>query len=293
VELTRVGYLPGGVLIAFLPVLNSLLHVAAISQLHPAQVLDSCLKWVVICWLGLAYGCVVDDIADEDLDRKVDRCKNRPLVRGAVTRTAACLFAVSLATAVVVLSYAFFPDAPGRHSPVIILGSIIYPFLKRFTHYALLFLALMYVTIAFCASRTLAFDILSAPEPALRSNLLHTAAIYVANVIVETVYMHADVEEDIKNGINSIAVRIHGYSKPVLFALWMVYTGLLLASGMAAEFGVYYSTGAACSVLTLFMLLERVDLKDGKMCEVYFFGGNAVVMGTAALGLFAEYRKTA
>jgi 4-hydroxybenzoate polyprenyltransferase len=292
VELTRVGYLPGGVLIAYLPVLNSILNVAATSQLPPAQVLDGCLKWVAICWLVLAFGCVVDDIADEDLDRKVERCKSRPMVRGAVSRTAACLFAVSLAAAVGILTHAFFPAERAAHLPVIIVGSMIYPFLKRFTHYALLFLALMYVVNAVCAPGTLGFHILSAPEPALRSNLLLNAAIYVCNVSVETIYMHADLEEDIKTGINSLAVRIHGYSKPVLFALWMAYTGLLLASGVAAHFGPFYSAGAACSALTLFLLVERVDLKNGKMCEVYFFAGNAVVMGTLALGLFAEYRNT-
>ncbi|KAL2827961.1 UbiA prenyltransferase family [Aspergillus cavernicola] len=291
VELTRVGYLPAGVLISYLPVLIAILHVAAISQLASSQLLDAVLKWLPLCWLYSAYGCVVDDIADQDLDRQVERCQHRPMVRGAVSTTAACFFAASLAATSMFLTHSWFPDQPALHIPIAVLGSIIYPFLKRFTHYALMFLALLYVTTGLNASRTIGVDILSPETPALslRSNLFLMAAVYVCNIIVETIYMHADVEDDIKAGINSLAVRINGYSKPVLFTASLLYGGLLVGSGVAGEFGQWYFTGAAISALTLFTIVARVDLKDGKQCEVFFFFGNAVVMAELAGALFLEY----
>ncbi|KAL4998377.1 UbiA prenyltransferase family-domain-containing protein [Aspergillus recurvatus] len=288
-ELTRVGYLPIGVLVSYLPVLVAILHVAAIARLPQDQVLDTCLQWLPLCYVYSAYGCVVDDIADQDLDRKVERCQHRPLVRGAVSTTSACLFAASLASLAVLLTKAFFPDQPAMHIPVALAGSIVYPFLKRVSNFALLYLAFLYVATGLNASRTLGFDILSAPDHQLASNLLLAAAVFIANVSVETIYMHADLEDDIKSGIGSLAVQVQGYSKPVLFLAALAYGALVLASGLAAELGKWYFTGAIASALTLFTLVARVDLKDGKMCEQFFFTGNAVLMSLLAGGLYGEY----
>ncbi|KAJ0423891.1 UbiA prenyltransferase family-domain-containing protein [Aspergillus carlsbadensis] len=292
VELTRVGYLPAGVLISYLPVLVPLLHVATISHLPADTVLDASLKWLLLCFNYSAYGCVVDDLADVDLDRKVERCQHRPLVRGAVSVTQGVLFAATLAASALTLTTTFFPNQPATHVPIAIAGSIIYPFLKRWTNYALLFLALLYVSTGLNASRTLGFDILSLPphNSLLHSNLLLNAAIYIANITVETIYMHADVEDDIKSGINSLAVRMYGYSKPVLSLMALSYGALVLGSGVLAGFSAWYFTAASVSAVTLLTIVARVDLKDGKQCEVYFFGGNALVMASLAGGLWAEYQ---
>ncbi|RDW86988.1 uncharacterized protein DSM5745_03630 [Aspergillus mulundensis] len=287
-ELTRVGYLPIGVLVSYLPVLVSILHVAAVSALPQDRLLDSCLQWLPLCYVYSAYGCVVDDIADQDLDAKVERCQHRPLVRGAVTTSSASLFAAALASLAVFLTSAFFPDQPAAHIPVALAGSVIYPFLKRVTNFALLYLAFLYVATGFNASRTVGFDILDAPDHLLASNILLACGVFIANVTVETIYMHADVEDDIKSGIGSLAVRIQGYSKAVLFAAAFAYGVLVLGSGVAAEFGRVYFSGAVMSALTLVTIVARVDLKDGKMCETFFFGGNAVVMGLLAGGLYGE-----
>ncbi|KAL4799178.1 UbiA prenyltransferase family [Aspergillus venezuelensis] len=288
VELTRVGYLPIGVLVSYLPVFVAILHVATVSSLDHEKLLAACLQWLPLCYLYSAYGCVVDDIADQDLDSKVERCAKRPLPRGAVTTTSACLWAASIAGLALTLTKTFFPDQPAGHIPIALAGSIIYPFLKRFTNYALCYLAFLYVATGLNASRTIGYDILSAPENLLYSNLLLSGAVYIANICVETIYMHADVDEDIKSGIGSLAVRIQGYSKPVLFGMALSYAALVLASGVMAEFGQYFFTGAAVSALTLISLVSNVDLKDGKQCEVYFFFGNAVVMALLAGGLYAE-----
>ncbi|KAL3474051.1 UbiA prenyltransferase family [Aspergillus californicus] len=289
VEMTRVGFLPTGVLVPFLPVFVSLLHVAAVSGLPSAQVVDSCLKWLFVSWFYAAYGCVVDDIADKDLDSKVDRCQHRPMVRGAVSVPSGILFAACLAGFNIYLTRTFFPGQPDIHIPIVIVGSIIYPFIKRFSNFALAWLALLYALTGFNASRTSGFDVLSASEPILRSSLFLAAANYVCNITVETIYMHADVEDDIKAGIGSTAVAIKGYSKPVLFLASLLFGGLLAATGIYAEFGAYYFTGATLAALMLYTLVARVDLTNSKQCEVYFFLGNAVINTTLAGGLLAEY----
>ncbi|KAL2850296.1 hypothetical protein BJY01DRAFT_209992 [Aspergillus pseudoustus] len=202
------------------------------------------------------------------------------------------LFAATLAASALTLTTTFFPNQPATHVPIAIAGSILYPFLKRWTNYALLFLALLYVSTGLNASRTLGFDILSLPPHSslLHSNLLLNGAIYIANITVETIYMHADVEDDIKSGINSLAVRMYGYSKPVLSLMALAYGALVLSSGFTAGFGVWYFSAAAVSAAILLGIVAKVDLKDGKQCEVYFFGGNAIVMATLAAGLWGEYQ---
>ncbi|KAL4804153.1 UbiA prenyltransferase family [Aspergillus unguis] len=289
IEMTRVGFIPIGISVPYLPILVAILHVSAVSQLPHADMTEKALQWLLVCYFYIAYGCVVDDIADQDVDRKVERSSHRPLVRGAVTTFSASLWAAFLAAGGVVLVKAFFPGQPDSHIPIAYIGSIIYPFLKRFTNFALCWLAFLYVATSFGASRTIGYDILTAPEPLLYSNIALLGAVYVGNLIVETIYMHADLDDDLKHGLGSTAVAIQGYSKPVLFLGTWIYTALALACGVLAEFGVYFFTGAIASALTLFWLVARVDLTDGKMCEGYFFWGNTVFMSALSAGLYAQY----
>ncbi|CEN61421.1 hypothetical protein ASPCAL08075 [Aspergillus calidoustus] len=293
-ELTRMVHLPVGTVIPYFPVLIAILHVAAIAHLDPSHILTCCLKWLVLSSLYSAYGCVVDDIADKDLDSKVERCQNRPLVRGAISMTAACIFATTIMAFNTNVTLSFFPSQPAIHVPITIICPVIYPFLKRFTHYALLYLALLYTVTAFNASRTVGFDIWTnaAPNaPAVRlSALALNAAVFVANLTVETIYHHADLADDLKAGIKTVAVRIRGFAKPVLYTLALLYPVLLVATGVTAEFGKYYFSGAACSAALLFTLVARVDLAVPRMCEVYFFIGNIGVMTLLAGALFAEFR---
>ncbi|KAL2808303.1 UbiA prenyltransferase family-domain-containing protein [Aspergillus granulosus] len=292
VELTRL-HRPLGTLVLFLPIVNGILHSVAVTpyQLPTNQVLDCAIKWLLISAVWLAFGCVTDDVIDQDLDRKVLRCRNRPVARGAISTTQGFIFAATLAIAFAVISLWSFPSPKFAWCLSIgIPGTLIYPFLKRFTNYAQLFLALLYTSASFHASRTVGFDVLhSGSLPLLRSNLSIMGALALNNIILETIYMHADLEDDIKHGIGSLAVRIQGSPKQVLFTLALVYQILLIISGVSAGLDTYYFIGAVCASVSQLYCIAFVNLAGPKSCQQYFRVGNAIVGTFLALGLYADH----
>ena len=79
-------------------------------------------------------GCTINDMWDARLDRAVDRTKNRPLARGAVSMTNAWVFlAAQMAVGLgVLLQLNWYSIVLGASS----LGLVaIYPFMKRVTYY--------------------------------------------------------------------------------------------------------------------------------------------------------------
>src|SRR5690606_7794136 len=78
-------------------------------------------------------GCTYNDLADQDIDDKVDRTRSRPLPSGQVTRKQAKLFLVlqALVGLAVVLQFNWFSIGLGVGSLLIVAA---YPFMKRFTN---------------------------------------------------------------------------------------------------------------------------------------------------------------
>ena len=167
---------------------------------------DLLVIFVVGTFLTRSAGCIVNDLADRNLDGAVARTSARPLVTGAVTvREALILFvALMLLAFMLVLLTNTLTIAL---SIVAVLLASSYPFMKRYTHLPQLVLGAAFswgIPMAFAAQR-------GTLPPALwlvyLGNLLWTVA-------YDTAYAMVDREDDLRIGIKSTRHPVRSVRSP-------------------------------------------------------------------------------
>jgi len=163
-------------------------------------------RWGLILWLLLGSiamrgaGCVLNDIVDADLDRKVARTASRPVASGQVSRKAAAIWLLSLCVVglVVLLQLRW-------QAQLVALGSVAlvaaYPFMKRITWWPQAWLGLVFT-----------WGVLVGWVEIRGDQLAVMAALYAGSIFwcigYDTIYALQDREDDAVVGIRSSALRL-------------------------------------------------------------------------------------
>ncbi len=216
--------------------------------------------------LTRSAGCVINDYADRDFDRHVRRTRTRPLTAGRVTaREALILFVfLSLAALTLVLQLNRLTVA------LSLLGALLYltyPFMKRYTH-----LAQLYLGLAFSWGVVLAFSAHSGRVP------LIAWMIFAANVCwvlaYDTEYAMVDREDDLKIGIKSTAILFGTHGRFMIGLSHVLALALLAGVGYLAVLGVWYYLGllAAAGIACYQQYLLRA--RDPQECFQAFLNNN-------------------
>ena len=183
-------------------------------------------------------GCVVNDLADQDIDAKVERTRNRPLPSGRVSRPEAIIFlAVLLLIGLVVLLQLNKLTIITAIASLLIVA--IYPFMKRITYLPQLVLGLAFNWGALVGWTAETNTLTAAPLTLYLGGIFWTLA-------YDTIYAHQDKEDDVLIGVKSTALLL-GKSTPVwlaiffalslgctVIALWLVHAPLIAHIGVAA-----------------------------------------------------------
>lgn len=212
-------------------------------------------SWVVV-WVFVlgtvlmrSAGCVINDFADRDFDKHVERTKDRPLTAGKVTtREALWLFAgLSLASLALVLLLGN-KLVLWLSVPALFLAAS-YPFTKRFFA-----IPQAYLGIAFGFGIPMAYAAHVDGVP-IEAWLLLLANIFWA-VAYDTEYAMVDRNDDLKIGIKTSAITfgrfdvvavmfcyamtlgIIGWLGHALHLPWPFFAGLAVAAGI---FGLHYT----------------------------------------------------
>lgn len=158
-----------------------------------------------------AAGCVINDIADRNVDGQVQRTKNRPLAIGVVpVRNACILFFVLLGIALFLASWLNWPVIC---LAVIAAGlTVLYPFAKRFTYYPQFILGL-----AFSWSIPMVYMQIQGNVGIETWLVFFSIMAWV--VAYDTQYALADKEDDLKAGIKSTAIAFGSADKFIIFSL--------------------------------------------------------------------------
>jgi len=84
-------------------------------------------------------GCIVNDIVDEKIDKKVSRTKKRPIASGSLNKNLAWIYVLILCSLafLILIQFNFLTICLGIFS---MLFAFSYPFMKRFTYWPQLFL---------------------------------------------------------------------------------------------------------------------------------------------------------
>lgn len=111
--------------------------------------------FLVGTFLTRSAGCIVNDLADRNLDGAVARTRGRPLVTGAVTvQEALVLFVVLMLLAFILVLFTNLLTI--ELAVVAVLLACTYPFMKRYTHLPQLVLGAAFswgIPMAFAAQR--------------------------------------------------------------------------------------------------------------------------------------------
>ena len=150
-------------------------------------------------------GCVINDLWDRDLDKKVARTQNRPLASAAVLPLHALVFLGLLLLIGLVILLQF--NAATRILGVLTLPLIIlYPLMKRITWWPQAFLGL-----------TFNFGALMGWSAVTGGMALPALLLYAGGIFwtlgYDTVYAHQDREDDALAGIKSTALKFGAHSK--------------------------------------------------------------------------------
>jgi 4-hydroxybenzoate polyprenyltransferase len=168
-------------------------------------------------------GCTWNDVADRDLDARVDRTRSRPIPAGQVSvpQAFAFLFAQALIGLFVLLQFNRFAIATGLASLLVVA---IYPFMKRITWWPQVVLGL-----AFSWGALMGFAVTFGRIDATALALYAGSIAWV--IAYDTIYAHQDAEDDALIGIKSTA-RLFGErthrALVVFYGLAVVLLGVAL-----------------------------------------------------------------
>jgi 4-hydroxybenzoate polyprenyltransferase len=221
-------------------------------------------------FLTRSAGCIVNDLADRDLDGAVARTKARPLVTGAVTVVEAITLFVGLLLVALVLVL-FTNKLTIMLSLIAVVLASSYPFMKRYTHLPQLVLGAAFswgIPMAFAAQR-------DALPPAMWliyfGNLLWTTA-------YDTAYAMVDREDDLKVGIKSSAILFGQYDRVMIAILQMASLLCLYLAGFAFDLGIYYNTSLIVAAVLFGYQQYLIRDRHPEACLKAFLHNNWVGM---------------
>lgn len=159
-------------------------------------------------------GCVMNDIWDRDLDKEVERTRDRPLASGEVSLKQALIFQGLLLTigALILFSMNWTTILLGFCSIPLI---VVYPLMKRITYWPQAFLGITFNFGALMGWAAVTGEI------GLPAILLYIGGFFWT-IGYDTIYAHQDKEDDISVGIKSTALKFGDASKKWVFGFYML-----------------------------------------------------------------------
>jgi len=228
-------------------------------------------------------GSVWNDIVDRDLDRSVERTRNRPIPSGAVTaRQAAAFMGALLLTGLIILFQ--FNGATVRLGFLAMLPVVVYPFIKRFSNHPQIVLGF-----AFAWGGLVGWTAITGAL-ALPAVLLYLAAI-VWTIGYDTIYALQDIEDDPSVGIGSTALA-YGEKVPVFVGvMYVLAVALVTGATTLAAPGFFAFAGVVAFAAHLGAQVKVMRLDDPAFALRQFKSNrDAGLLLTAGFLLEALYR---
>ena len=207
-------------------------------------------------------GCVINDLFDKKFDEKILRTKNRPLASGKVSRFEALILLGLLLILgfVILLQFNFKTILSGFFALALVAT---YPLMKRVTHYPQIFLGL-----------TFNFGILMSGLVFLEKITLDFIILYIAGiiwtVIYDTIYAYQDIEDDLKIGVKSTAIKFKSNPKKILIFLSLTMFLDLIFLGFFKQFSLTFFLIIFFATVLLSEKIRKCDLRTPENCLAVF-----------------------
>jgi 4-hydroxybenzoate polyprenyltransferase len=204
-------------------------------------------------------GCIINDIVDRDIDKHVERTKNRPLATGelSVKKALALLYLLLWFSLMIAMKLG---------AAVIMWGALAlipvacYPFMKRISWWPQLFLGLVFNWGALMG------------WACVRGQIeLPAVLLYIAGICwtlgYDTIYAIQDKADDIKIGVRSTALRLGGKLKAFVAVMYGFFIGLAALAAGSLHGAVLLIPAAIHCIWQV----KKLDINDPKSGKTLFF----------------------
>ncbi len=218
-----------------------------------------------------ACGCVINDLADSDVDRSVARTRDRPLTAGRVTEKEALGLMAILLTLALGLVLCLNLLCLGLSCLAITITAV-YPFCKRF------FVAPQIVLgVAFSWGIPMAY---AAVHGSLQGApwLLWVAA-WLWPIAYDTEYAMADRAEDLKIGLHSSAILFGKYDRLFIALIQSAVIILLWLVGRQYQLTLSYYLGLVVAMVLMVYQQWLIRHRDNAQCFRAFRNNHWLGMG--------------
>ena len=176
-------------------------------------------------------GCIYNDIVDKEIDKKVERTKNRPLATGKINLRNAWILILILCFLSLIILFQFNNKTILFGLSVIFIV-LLYPFAKRFTYWPQLILGIVF-------NFGIILSWLSLNENFITGIVLLYLSGIMWTVGYDTIYALQDVVDDKKIGVKSLALLLDKKTYQFLYIIYtaqifLLISSLLLASNFSA-----------------------------------------------------------
>jgi len=265
IELTRLGR-PVGFMLLFWPCLWGLTIVYDFNS--------DLLNYFFYCALFLSgsvlmrsAGCIVNDIADKNFDKKVERTKNRPIASGKVSVKLASVYALFLC-GVAFLVLINFNNFTILMALISMPLAFTYPLMKRITYWPQLFLGITFNYGLILAWISISNEISVVPI------IFYLGAIFWT-LGYDTIYGFQDIKDDEIIGVKSTSIKFKKNPKKFLYISYSLFISSLFLIGILMQFKIYYFLFMIIPILHLLVFqVKKLNTGLSNDCLTKFKSNN-------------------
>ena len=248
--------------------------------------INTYIYYLFLFFLGSIFmrsaGCIINDIADKELDKKIERTKNRPIASNKISIKLGLIYSFFLCflAFLVLINFNWF-------TIIMALGSIplvfAYPLMKRYTYWPQLFLGITfnYGLILGWVSIKNSLDI--API------VFYTGAIFWT-LGYDTIYGFQDIKDDEIIGIKSTSIKFKKNPITFLTICYSIFIFFTLMVGILMKLNNVFFIILILPFLHLFAYQVRnIKINDPANCLKIFRSNNffgLLILLTIVIGKF-------
>ena len=228
------------------------------------------LKYIILFFLGSVLmrgaGCIFNDIIDRDLDKKVQRTKERPIASGkiSVPKASICTIVLCLVSLLILLQFNWLTIALGMSSMTLAFA---YPFMKRITYWPQLFLGL-----------TFNWGIIMGWTSLTNSISIEPLVLYLSAIFwtlgYDTIYGLQDILDDEIIGIKSTSIKFKNNVKIFVGTCYSLCVLLILIMFFMMQINKYLLLLTIPFIFSFVYQIKISKISNPETCLVAFKNNN-------------------
>ena len=214
-------------------------------------------------------GCIINDIADKEYDKKVSRTKNRPIANGKISVKVGFFYSLILCLIALVILLQF-----NNFTIFLALGSMplafTYPLMKRYTYWPQLFLGITFNYGLILGWTSITNEINLIPI------LFYLGAIFWT-LGFDTIYGFQDINDDEIIGLKSTSIKFKENSKLFISLCYSIFLISLFLIGLKMNFNyLYYIFIVITGFHLFFFQIYKLKIDRSSDCLKIFKSNNSL-----------------